>query len=415
MSYYEVNQNEPKQHPLNFTHPLIPNSNEYTIYPKYVSIHSEDRNVLKEPNSNFFSVMLPEYIENVSTARLTEWSFPANYNVFSLSNSNLNLTFQINNPYNPGSAGLADALQNAIFVALNAYIGQNFIIVIEEGFYNPGQMVIELTNKMNESVTNYLIQYFGENGYDDQIDPLNTLGGYSEFVVVYNNVGQKIWFGNKSCQFILTTSIELEQDYLGNSVKCITRSQQPDFSNWGLGSNLGLSRCDTYSVDPSNNYVRFYYGDVFAGDNGYWLTPDLSGAFVSYIQCPFKIDFMGPAYLYMELLVDGDNTMNCIDETQPYNLSSYTVHTNDTNGIVNSAFAKIAITTTPVAQWFDREQLPYKLITPAMKRLKKLSFRFRYHNGKEVDFGNFHFSFTIEFTQLLPRQTRAKYINNNQN
>ena len=66
--------------------------------------------------------------------------------------------------------------------------------VIETGFYNPGQIVIELTNKMNEAVTTYLIQYFGENGYDDQIDPLKTAGGYSSFIVVYHAVGQKIWF-----------------------------------------------------------------------------------------------------------------------------------------------------------------------------------------------------------------------------
>lgn len=412
---YGTPGNEAVQYPLNYTHPIQPNSNEYTIFEKTVSIHSEDRNVLKEPNSNHFSVQLPQYIENISSARLIEWSFPANYNVFSAANSNLTMTFKITNPYNPGAAGLPDALQNAIFVALNAHIGENFLIVIEEGFYNPSQMAVELTNKMNEAVTTYLVQYFGANGYSDQIAPLATAGGYTQFVVVYNHVGQKIWFGNRSCQFTITSSEELKKDFLGENVKCIVRGQQPDFSAWGLGGNVGLSRCDTDSVDPSNNYVRFYYGSVSPGDGGYWLTPDLSGAFVSYIECPYKINFMGPAYMYMEMTADGDYKMNCIDETQPYNLSQFTVHTNETNGIVNSAFAKIPITTTPIAQWFDRDQIPYKLFTPPLTRIRKLTFRLRYHNGQEVDFGAFPFSFTVGFKTQVPTPTRPKFINNNQN
>lgn len=412
---YGLPGNEYIQNPVNDSHPIQPSANTFDVYEKELTISSEDRDILKYPNSNKFSIIMPQSLENVAEIRLRNWSFPANYNTFSVANSNLTMTFKITNPYNPGAAGLVDPLQNAIFVALNEHIDQNFLIVIEEGFYNPVQMTTELTNKMNEAVTTYLVQYFGANGYSDQITPLATAGGYTQFVVVYNSVGQKIWFGNKSCEFTITSSTELEKDYLGNNVKCVVRSQQPDFSNWGLGSNLGLSRCDTDSADPSNNYVRFYYGDVFPGDSGYWLVPDLLGAYVSYIQCPYKINLMGPAYMYMELIADGDNNLNCIDELQPYNLSDYTVHTNETNGIVNGAFAKIPITTTPIAQWFDRDQTAYKLFTPPMSRVRKLSVRFRYHNGQEVDFGQFPFSFTIMFKQELPRPTRAKFINNYQN
>lgn len=34
----------------NTSHPLIPNSQEYIYYKKYVSVHSEDRNMLKYPD-----------------------------------------------------------------------------------------------------------------------------------------------------------------------------------------------------------------------------------------------------------------------------------------------------------------------------------------------------------------------------
>jgi hypothetical protein len=110
---------------------------------------------------------------------------------------------------------------------------------------------------------------------------------------------------------------------------------------------------------------------------------------------------MGPAYIYMEL--DGQN---CIDETAPYNVSPFTLTTNVTNGVVNSAFAKIPIPTTPIAQWFDRESLPYKFYYPPAERMRKLKIKLRYHDGQTVNFGVFNYSFTIEFTIQLPQILR---------
>jgi hypothetical protein len=110
---------------------------------------------------------------------------------------------------------------------------------------------------------------------------------------------------------------------------------------------------------------------------------------------------MGPAYFYMEL-----NGNNCIDETSPYTVNRFTLSNNITNGIVNSSFAKIAIPTTPISQWFDRESLPYKMYWPPADRIRKLSIKLRYHNGQLVNFGAFPYSFTIEFTQLQSQQNR---------
>ena len=77
---------------------------------------------------------------------------------------------------------------------------------------------------------------------------------------------------------------------------------------------------------------RFYYGDIFQGDNGYWLLPNslLPNSLVQWAVCPFKINFMCPGYMYMEIA-----GQNCIDETSPYNVSSYTLTTNSTNGVAN--------------------------------------------------------------------------------
>jgi hypothetical protein len=174
-----------------------------------------------------------------------------------------------------------------------------------------------------------------------------------------------------------------------------------------LPCNLGLSRCNVTAkkgyqvVDTKEvNYTpRFYYGDVFLGDDGYWLLPssELPDSFVYYLEADFKINLMGYSHFYIEL--DGQN---CIDETSPYNPSEFTVsRPNTTNGVVNSSFAKIAVPTTPITQWFDRNSLPYKFYDPPADKIRKLNIRIRYHNNQLVNFGAFNYSFTLEFTQLL--------------
>ena len=376
---------------VNETHPLIPNSQNYTYYNKYVSIHSEDRDFIKYPNSTLFEIELPEDYLNVSTVRLVDWTFPANYSTFSPLSSNITMTFIINNPYNPGEHEFNDPLQNAIFEALYNYKDSYYKLIIEEGFYNPDQMATELTNKFNEAVNGVIKNFFTANGYIDLLNQFVSSGGYTQFVIVYNTVGQKLWFGNKSSGFILTNSTSFIKDVLTDT-KCIL-PKLPDYSSWGLPGYLGLDRCDTPSTSVVDFVPRFYYGDVFSGDNGFWLLPDLPGAQVSFLDATYKINLFGVSYMYME--IDG---LNCIDETSPYSVNSFTLTTNKTNGIVNSAFAKIAVPTTPMSQWFDRDARPYKLFLPPAERIRKVKIKIRYHNGQLVNFGVFNYSFTLEFS-----------------
>lgn len=67
------------------SHPLIPNSQEYQFEQQYISIHSEDRNMLKYPNSSEFEIELPQDYSNVEGFRLTSGYFPSTVNVFPLS------------------------------------------------------------------------------------------------------------------------------------------------------------------------------------------------------------------------------------------------------------------------------------------------------------------------------------------
>lgn len=404
----------------NTSHPLIQSSQEYMYYNKYISIHSEDRNIIKYPNPAEFEFEVPEDLLNVSALRLVNWCFPKNNNIFSNLNNNVTMSFSINNPYNPNINSVRNILLQKTFEYLFTTQTQTYQIVIENGIYTPQEMVTELTNQFNIAVTNNLIEYFTtksltDSTYQIALDDLNAAGGYTNFVIVYNKVSQKIWFGNICDGFILENELQLSNSTSGNLPHCNTKGQLPDFSDWGLPSNLGLTRCNNSSdstmssanivMYKGNIVPRFFYGDVEPGDNGYWLLPNpiLPNSQVQWVECFNKVNLLGPCYIYMEL-----HGQNCIDETSPFNMSYYTLRNSDNNGIVNSAFAKIPIRNNSCSQSINsRDFLPYKFYYPPAERMRKFIVKFRYHNGQLVDFEDFNFSFTIEFTLQMPQMLRS--------
>ena len=417
----------PQSYNVNTTHPIIDNSQEYLLVEKYVSIHSEDRNIEKYPDSSDFEIEMPEDIINVNSIKLIDWTFPSNYNTFSLLNNNILFAFQIKNPYNPSAFGLSDDYHYKIYEALFLTQNEVYKFIIEEGFYNPDQMIVELTNKMNYVVTKRISDYFVEKGWTDALNQLNENGGYTRFIVVYNTVSQKIWFGNSADEFTTINELSTVINEFSSNLCYGDSKNVPDNSMWGLPGYIGLPRQNLGSTNASNlmninNVVqtyngavvpRFYYGNVTPGDNGFWLVPnsDLSGSTVNWIECPNKINLMGDAYMYLE--IDG---LNCIDETQPYNESKFNATTNKTNGIVNSSFAKLAIPTTPISQWFDKNSVPFKWYYPPAERIRRLRIKIRYHNGRLVNFGVFNFSFMLQFTIMNPqilRQSKTVIYPNN--
>jgi hypothetical protein len=388
-------------------HPLIPNSQDYMVFKKYVSINSNDRDQIKYPSASMFEIELPQDYLNVLAVKLDSWTFPANYNTFSSLASNVGMSFKMLELYNPGEHDVTDTLLQQIFEGLYANIENNYVIVIEDGFYTPDQMAVELTNKMNEAINIYLLKYL------KSIDSsyLNTFisnNGYTDFIVAYNAVGQKLWFGNRSSTFTLTNNNPSLYSKLINAVgrNCVRGNSLPEFTNWGLPSYLGFYRCDISSINPPGDILpRFYYGDYISGDSGYWLTPNplLPDCKVSFIETPEKVNLMGNSYLYLDI-----KELNTIDECSPFNLSTFTLTTNETNSYVNSALAKIPITTTPLSQWFDNVSNPYKIFNPPAERIRKLNIKLRYHNGEIPAFGNFEYSILLEFT-LYNSQISRKY------
>lgn len=401
----------------NTSYPLIPNANEYMVQQKVVSIHSEDRDYTKWPVSSNFEIELPCDYVNVSTVKLGSYTFPANYNTFSVSRGNLGMTFKITDPYNPSIyPAPIDPLLLAIYDILYANINNNYLLVINEGFYNPIQMATELTNQMNIVVTKYITQQLKTDPtysvFPNLLIDFEAMGGYDQFVVAYNDVGQSLWFGNKSSGFTLTNdSLFYQEKKALLDAECSLNYQLPDFSNWGLPSYLGFVRCPSTTVSASTRatYPRFTYGDaLIPGDNGYWLTPDIlkyKNRTVFFLQAPSKINLMGDAYFYMEII-----GLNNIDETSPFALNHFTTTSNMTMGVHNSAFAKIGVTTTPISQWFDVNTEAIKIYNPPAERIRRIRVKLRYHNGEFVNFGKFAFSFNLIFTLLVPQGLRSSTI-----
>ena len=223
-------------------------------------------------------------------------------------------------------------------------------------------------------------------------------GGYTGFSVVFNQVSNHIWFGNNTGQFTMTNVSQYINQAL-EDVLC-TFKVSPDFSNYGLPSNLGFNRENQVSVAATSpakyrlNYTN-YRVPPSNGGAGDWIYPSpLWIGPVYYIKCPKKINLMGFSHCYMEI-----SGLNNLNETYPYNFSTFTSTTNQTCGRVNSAFAKIPIPGLPLSMWFDSSvDNNYKFFDPPAERIRRLNIVIRYHNGMLVNFENFNFTFCLEFT-----------------
>ena len=306
----------------NTNQPIINNAHEYLFTKKFLSIHSEDRDISKFPQASQFDIDLPQEYMNVAKVQLVEWSFPSNYYTFSGVAKNLLLSFQVSEPYNAAANGVTNPLELAISAGLIAFKDSLFVVQIEEGFYNPFQMSTELTNQFNKMVTDYLNTYFISislspvlieqfNNPDGNSTSSPSVGGYKEFVVFYNIISQKLHFGNRSSRFIIPNMItplsdELFQKYF--YLNCTTK-KLPQFTDSLLLFNLGFSIIPSPTITLTNQkYARVYYDDsaggIYGGNDGIWLTPSTDihpGCNASYLIPNSQINFMGPSHFYLDI------------------------------------------------------------------------------------------------------------------
>ena len=125
------------------------------------------------------------------------------------------------------------------------------------------------------------------------------------------------------------------------------------------------------------------------------------------MKVKFSNCITGENVIYME--IDKYNTM---DEIVPYSQSTNTTYNNDYNGRVNSCFEKIPINTQENNdQTFQDWGSNLRNISwndPPIETIRKLKFKFRFHDGRLVDFKNKNFNFTLAFNCVkneIPRKT----------
>ena len=338
---------------VNNAHPLIPREQNYFLERKLVSIHSEDRDYYKYPNSNHFDVTLPQPILNVQSLRLVQSALPTYYYTFS-------------NEY-----------QNTKFHFTVDLLGENkgFCSQIQEGTYTNCQLATELTNVMNNAVSSSA----------ELVDSFN---------VFYDVVGNKFWFGNTKVQF--TLDFDYKMDYSG--INC----QQPvvwfNYVKWGLPFYLGYNKESYPSTNDPGLIPQINY-----------IPPSSGGDAIEFITIPpinKVITIQGEKDIYMEV-----DKYNSYDELYPYTESNKSAYDNNAyNGKVNSAFAKIPIDQSTYQD--SRNLLLINIVQyePPIERINKLRFTFRFHDGRLVDFRGLEFNFTIEFNSLRNEILRSKNI-----
>ena len=321
-----------------------------------------------------------------------------NFDTFSLQKGNTSMTFRITNPFDASVDGNFDELLLAVFQALYAHINDDFVIIISNGNYTPDLMATELQNRFNDVVSQYILSYLQTNN-PDLVSQFVSGGGYNQFVIKFNLVKCNLWFGNKSSGFKITNDssfYSIKSEMFGIN----KNSSLPNTSDWGLPEYLGFNPCliSTISNEVPGIYPRFYY---LHGDHGYWLTPDLPTETVYFLEAPNKILINGNDWIYMEI-----HGFNNIDELTPYALSKFSSETNEMNGVVNSAFAKLGIFALPLQVTYSGQNESMKIFNPPAERIKKIKIKFRYHDGRLVNFGNSKFSFTLIFSMLQPQSIR---------
>jgi hypothetical protein len=226
------------------------------------------------------------------------------------------------------------------------------IITITEGTYSPTQLASELTGQLNAA--------FG-----------------SIFQVYFNTTTMKFVF---SCSSSFTLVFSEAEIYSGNSF-------YEQYTQWGLGSYLGFSKKDYESI-PVLLYPM--YADGIVLNNANILEP------------PFTESVFGDSHIYMEI-----DQYNSMDEIQPYTQYSSNMfsgkydskqQTSKHGGKHNSSFAKIP-TLSNEKMYISKESFLLNIFysEPPLERIQKLKFKFRYHDGRPIDFGSVNFSFTIEF------------------
>lgn len=376
---------------LNFNthqnHPLIDREQTYFLEKKHITIHSEDRDICKWNNSNNFEILLPKDLLNVVSLRLIDITIPNNIYTFSTNNQNTKFRVivspQINNSSDPDLV--------AEHAALVSYFNNFYEITIDDGFYTPEQLANEIQNKLNRGITTTLQDIPNNNlpvGYE-----------YDDFVVKYNPTTDKIEFLNNRDHFQLLFNEEIPYD-----TDCGIKNVWCQPIKWGLPYYLGYEKKKYAGLINIGNYYIDSINYVLQP------SPHKSADQIFYTIPVNVLNIDSDDVIYMEL-----EKYNSIDEIDPYSYLTNNNYFNDYSSKTNSAFAKIPVSHNKFTKKFLSKTYELNNVSAfkvPLQNVRKFKFKFRFHDGRLVDFKNQNFNFTIEACQLIDEQARYKLINN---
>jgi len=311
---------------------------------RMVTIHTEDRDLLKYPFENAFEVVLPTVLKNVLSVELFDIALPAFF-------------------YN-----VSNYLQNTkMWFSVPDYFAEPVEIAVPSGCYTPADLCAALIKELNAATTKRLY------ALGVYVSPLTT---YSLFSVSYNAIKRKFAFHNTQDGFVLwfdrRSVYERDSSLPQYQFECWKMLR-----NWGLGYTLGF-------------YKRAYEGVIAVAPPPTADDDDTTGLSLTVTSAKIAdLDVVGRT-IYMEI-----DAFNWIDEIAPFSTATTDFYNGDFNGSVNNAFAKLALSAVsgcyvPVKK--------YKRVLPhAVEKVGRLKIKFRYHNGIPVDFKLQAFDFSLKF------------------
>lgn len=318
---------------------------------KIVSIHSEDRDIVQWKNSNEFEITLPESISNIRSIQICHALFPDEI-VFSRQYMNTMIEYNIG--------------------------GDISYIVINDGNYTGQELANELRNAFYRK-------------------------GKTDMRVIYERSKNKFTFLNEISNFSLNFNIPTskfltqisESDISNNMELCDYHNKSLNIFenkiNWGLGYYLGFM----HKRGIYNSTVEISANEVVTSLNindDIWTSMDVNpNETYNILQSEYPAKLEGDKMMYLEI-----EPFNFLDEIDPNNANTNNTYNNQSSSRVNSAFSKILL------QVNDNNSSPDTFLStehsfdPPLPRLTKVKFRFRYHDGRLIDFQNQDFSLSLK-------------------
>ena len=280
---------------------------------------------------------------------------------------------------------------------------------------------------------------------------------FKPIVVFYNNLTNNMVMGSTEGSFELLANCELKYNFEKCSPNKFMFSQ---YTKWGLPYYMGFNKEMYYSfnIDISsgillnddsaldsqpldlqkkpilNTYMSNLNGLILYNNQGNnWIEPTggkeiifykqeatpvvqtqytqdagMANTTVSILSSPNNVNLMGEDCIYMEV-----EKYNTIHEIYPFSERTNTMYNCDYGHKSAAAFAIIPLTQTPFGTELGNRMTMNTnvfMTDPPIKNINRLEFKFRYHDGRLVDFKNLPFSFVIEFNILREEQARNKII-----